>query len=69
MIQERYPGAQSWPVKVDVSKEADIQSAIEGAVAKYGRFDVLVSKRALFPKCRALSDDLGGRPFFTISST
>lgn len=43
LISERYPSVESVPVKCDVSKEEDIKNAVEGAVKKFGRFDIMVS--------------------------
>lgn len=50
MISERYPNVESVAVKCDVSKEEDIKNAVESAVKKWGRLDVMVSHRALSRK-------------------
>lgn len=41
-ITKQYPSSECQSIKCDVSSEADIKALVEGAVAKWGRLDVMV---------------------------
>jgi enoyl-[acyl-carrier-protein] reductase (NADH) len=41
-ITKQYPSSECQSIKCDVSSEADIKQLVEGAVAKWGRLDVMV---------------------------
>jgi len=45
-ITKQYPSSECQSIKCDVSSEADIKALVEGAVAKWGRLDVMVSPLA-----------------------
>jgi len=42
LIAEKCPNVMSLPQKADVGKEADLKAAVETAVEKFGRLDVMV---------------------------
>lgn len=42
LVAQRSPGVQAVAVRADVSKEAEVQAAVERAVALFGRLDVMV---------------------------
>jgi hypothetical protein len=44
-ITKQYPSSECQSIKCDVSSEADIKALVEGAVAKWGRLDVMVCPR------------------------
>jgi NAD(P)-dependent dehydrogenase (short-subunit alcohol dehydrogenase family) len=41
-ITKQYPSSECQSIRCDVSSEADIKALVEGAVAKWGRLDVMV---------------------------
>jgi len=41
-ITKQYPSSECQSIKCDVSSESDIKALVEGAVAKWGRLDVMV---------------------------
>ena len=43
-ITKQYPSSECQSIKCDVSSEADIKALVEGAVAKWGRLDVMVCR-------------------------
>jgi NAD(P)-dependent dehydrogenase (short-subunit alcohol dehydrogenase family) len=45
LVNKQFPSADAEGIKCDVSKEADVKAAIDRAVEKWGRLDVLVSRR------------------------
>lgn len=45
LVNKQFPSADAEGIKCDVSKEADVKAAIDRAVEKWGRLDVLVSER------------------------
>jgi NAD(P)-dependent dehydrogenase (short-subunit alcohol dehydrogenase family) len=53
----QYPSSEAEGIKCDVSKEADVKKAVDRAVEKWGRLDVMVSRasrRCLVHLSRAL---------------
>lgn len=45
LVKQRFPNVKALAVKVDVSKEEDIKSAVDVAVKEFGRLDIMVRAR------------------------
>jgi len=46
-ITKQYPSSECQSIKCDVSSEADIKALVEGAVAKWGRLDVMFNNAGI----------------------
>jgi len=44
LINQRYPNVKAIPFKADVANEADVKAAVDKALQKFGRLDVMVGK-------------------------
>ncbi len=47
-ILKCYPNVKAVATKVDVGKEVDVKAAVELAVQKFGRLDIMVGKHSPF---------------------
>jgi NAD(P)-dependent dehydrogenase (short-subunit alcohol dehydrogenase family) len=48
--QVRAAGGEAWPVRADVSVEADAKAMVDTAIQKYGRLDVLYNNAGIMPE-------------------
>jgi NAD(P)-dependent dehydrogenase (short-subunit alcohol dehydrogenase family) len=48
--QVRAAGGDAWPVRADVSVEADAKAMVDTAIQKYGRLDVLYNNAGIMPE-------------------